>query len=108
MQSHTSPYVRQAAASDRTEREARQERRYCQDCRFFQSTGSATTKQFGRCLNAAAPTSDIDRFIAPEFDKPPFASTMRSIESRCGADGKWFEAADDRIIPLTAGAGGIK
>lgn len=88
-----SSYLREAVANDRTEQQARTARRYCQDCRFFEDGLTAARKPYGRCAAPPAPASDVDRFIAPEFDKPPFASTMRSIESLCGPTGKWFETA---------------
>lgn len=67
------------------------DKRYCEDCRFFAS--SATGKAFGKCGAPDAKPVSQDRFIAPEFDLPPYATTMRTASINCGPEAKWFEPA---------------
>lgn len=64
-------------------------RLYCANCRFF---NAGTNKEFGRCGAPKAESTALPRFIAAEFDIPPFASTMRATDIDCGHDAKWFEA----------------
>ena len=63
-------------------------RKYCQDCRFF--VAAKTGKEYGACHCPQASPSSMERFVAPQFERPPYASVMRTCGG-CGEDAKWFE-----------------
>jgi hypothetical protein len=63
-------------------------RKYCQDCRFF--AVAATGKEYGACRCPQASPASAERYIAPEFERAPYASVTRS-SGGCGDAGHWFE-----------------
>lgn len=67
-------------------------KRYCENCRFFDAQGkTGAAKAFGNCIAPGAKPVSIERYVAPEFDKPPFAQVMRSAAGQCGHNALWFE-----------------
>jgi hypothetical protein len=65
------------------------DRKYCEDCKFCDTTSGMS---LARCGNSKAPETNIgDRFVARQFDKPKFASSVRLEGALCGPDAAWFE-----------------
>jgi hypothetical protein len=69
-------------------------RKYCQDCRFF-AVGK-TGKEYGACHSPHASPASAERYIAPEFERAPYASVTRS-SGGCGDAGHWFEPRPELV-----------
>lgn len=72
---------------------------YCEDCKFCDAPNGEYV--FARCAHSnASKTATPDRFVARRFDKPAYASTMRSLENKCGPRAEWFERYEPKPIPV--------
>lgn len=72
--------------SDRT---AYEERKYCEDCRFFQSAGEMGPR-YAKCLVPRGVIAAV-QYVTRDATNPRFCENTRGRDDECGPEGKWFE-----------------